>query len=295
MLNRRAAVQHSGTDLVRRCKAALAERVRELSPGSEWISGFGGYLTHIEDILLPGITPDLYRSEYDDGAGGELQWSARNGITCPPKMQAAHSSSALVVNSFAMWKYHLAELALCGRCGFSSLQFEAKVPTGLAGTPPHLDLLAEVPDGTAVAAESKATEFPQPHRTEFAASYRSVCWPTCVDPYSAMMRYLQLSPSTFMYLDAAQLVKHAFGVSAKFGNREVVLFYVFWEPANRDSYREFDQHREEIQQFAGCVSGSSVMFISKSYPELWQEWARDDKIWLRQYAAKLLERYAVNA
>jgi hypothetical protein len=294
MPNRRAAVQQSSTDLVRRCKAALSERVRDLNPDSEWIDGFRGYLRHIEDVLLPEITPDLYHAEIDDGAGGELQWSIRNGRNCPPKMQAAYSSSALVVNSFAPWKRQLAGLELYGRSGFSSLRFEVKVPTQLGGTPPHLDFLAEAPDAAAVASESKATEFLQPHRTEFAPSYGSVCWPTCVESYSVIMRRLQLRPSTFAFLDAAQLVKHAFGLSAKFSDREVILLYLFWEPANRDSYREFDRHRDEIAEFAACVTGSSVTFCWKSYPELWADWAQQDDLWLRQHAAKLFERYAVN-
>ena len=37
----------------------------------------------------------------------------------------------------------------------------------------------------------------------------------------------------FVYLDAAQLVKHAFGLSTQLADHEVVLFYVFWEPENR--------------------------------------------------------------
>jgi hypothetical protein len=68
--------------------------------------GFDGYLRELEDNLLPGITPDLYADDYTAGAGGELQWEVRNGRRCPPKMRATYSSSALVVNSFA----------LCGTC-----------------------------------------------------------------------------------------------------------------------------------------------------------------------------------
>ena len=123
-----------------------------------------------------------YRAEYDGGAGGELQWSTRNGRNCPPKMLAAHSSSALVVNSFALWKQHIAELALIGRSGFHSLRFEAKMPTRLGGIPPHLDVLADAMVGISVAVESKATEFLQPHRPEFPPSYASVSWETVSNP-----------------------------------------------------------------------------------------------------------------
>jgi len=216
--NRRAAARTPITDVAKRCRSALAERVRELAPGVAGIDGFPGYATRIEDNLLPGITPDLYQSEYGAGAGDELEWAYRNGRMCPPKMHAAHSSSALVVSTFAPWKRHLSELALCGERRFSSLRFEVKLPTGLGGTPPHVDVLAETP-AEIVAIESKATEFLQGHSAVFAQSYSSVPWPACVDSYTAAMRCLQADPARFRHLDAAQLIKHALGLGTRYGAR----------------------------------------------------------------------------
>ena len=109
-----------------------------------------------------------------------------------------------------------------------------------------------------------------------------------------MMNQLRARPDTFIYLDVAQLVKHAFGLSNRFGERETFLLYLFWEPANRDSFPEFEQHRQEVAQFAASVAGSSVHFVWRSYPELWCEWARSDQPWLKQHVQTLSRRYAVS-
>ena len=247
MPNRRAAVRTTTADVAKRCRKALAERVRKLTPGVVEIEGFPGCFARIEDNLLPGITSDLYQSEYRAGAGDELEWAHRNGRMCPPKMHAAHSSSALVVSTFAPWKRSLGELALCGYRQFSSLRFEVKLPTGLGGIPPHVDVLAETPDNGVVAIESKATEFLQEHRSVFAGSYGSVRWPACVEAYTAAMRRLHADPSRFVHLDAAQLIKHALGLGTRYGAKAVTLLYAFWEPANRNEYPEFDRHSDEVQ------------------------------------------------
>jgi hypothetical protein len=259
------------------------------------IDGFPGYAARIEDNLLPGITPEFYCAEYTAGAGDELGWAERRGRLCPPKLHAAHSSSALVVNAFAPWKSRLSELLLCGERGFSLMRFEARLPTGLGGVPPHVDVLAEAVGGTAVAIESKATEFLQAHPAVFAESYRLARWPECVASYTAAMECLRANPTQFRHLDAAQLIKHALGLGARYGEHPVTLFYVFWEPGNRDEFPEFDLHRAEVQKFGGLVAGSPVRFAWTTYRDLWQEWARGDRQWLREHAGKLSERYLVRA
>jgi len=274
------------------CKAALRRRLLEILPEIKWIDGFSNYVEERATNFVSGITPDLYEKEYREGAGGELNWEIRNGNRCPPKMNALHSSSALVVNSFAPWKLHLNELRLCDSLGFCSLRFEAKVPTGLGGTPPHLDFLAESPSSS-VAAESKLTEYLRPHQTNFAPAYSHKSWPPAVEPYLIMMRYLQENPSTFVYLDGAQLVKHALGLASRFDQHNVRLLYLFWEPENSGSYRDFDIHHKEIEQFSRTVTGASINFKWKTYLELWEEWAQGDSTWLQLHASELRKRYAL--
>jgi hypothetical protein len=152
--DRRAAVQESrAVNVLSRCKLALKARLRQLRPDAAWINGFDSYLLRLEDNLLPGITPDLFRDDYSADAGGELDWEVRHGVQYPPKMHAAHSSSALVVNDFAPWKERTNELRLSGIAGFAGLRFEAQMPTQLRGTAPHVDVLLESSSGNPVGAK----------------------------------------------------------------------------------------------------------------------------------------------
>lgn len=275
------------------CKKALCQRLQETSPETEWIEGFSGYVRKRAANFVPGITAELYEDEYRQGAGSELEWEARNGRKCPPKINAAYSSSALVVNSFAPWKLHLHDLELCGYSAFLSLHFETKTPTGLGGTPPHLDLLAETADNAVLAVESKLTEYLQPHHAGFVPAYSARSWPAGVAAYVNIMRQLQENPARFVYLDAAQLVKHAFGLASLPGKHEITLLYLFWEPGNHAAYPEFEVHRREAAEFAESVVGASVKFSWKSHAELWREWELAGHDWLQLHASELLRRYAV--
>jgi hypothetical protein len=156
-----------------------------------------------------------------------------------------------------------------------------------------LDFIAESVDHAVIGAESKFTEYLKPHRAAFAPVYGSRSWPSCIEGYVSIMRQLQENPARFVYLDAAQLVKHAFGLASLAGKQDTTLLYLFWEPENRAAYPEFGLHRREAEQFAGVVDGTSVKFSWKSYPELWHEWALADHGWLKLHALQLLERYAV--
>jgi hypothetical protein len=110
------------------------------------------------------------------------------------------------------------------------------------------------------------------------------------------MRRLADKPRTYRWLDAAQLVKHAFGVAYTFADRPVTLLYLFWEPTNPDSYPIFAEHRAEINRFAASIAGGNPEFIAISYPELWRTWdacAQPD--WLRTHVGRLRARYGVAA
>ena len=102
------------------------------------------------------------------GSGQELSADADAG----PKFCAAHSSSALAVNTFGAWIGREGFLTLAGRTGFTGLRFEAKFPTGLKGNPPNLDVVADSRSGV-VAIESKCTEYLGKHVASFQPSYEA--------------------------------------------------------------------------------------------------------------------------
>jgi len=102
-------------------------------------------------------------AELAAGAGGELD-----------RLASLRSSAALAVNVFGPWRSDPGPIAsvLGGDPGSSRLRFEAVFPTGLPGTPPHLDVVI---DGgtTRLAVESKFLEPYSPASNEFRPSYFS--------------------------------------------------------------------------------------------------------------------------
>lgn len=277
-----------------RCSSMLTARLRQVRPSAHWVDNYPGYVASIDDNLVPGIGPEVYCSDYRGGAGQELLWTKHMGRECPPKMHAAFSSSALVVNTFARWKEAPLQLSLGGRTGFQELRFEVKCPTGLNGTPPHLDLLAIHPIDPPVAVESKCLEFLNAHRIAFSSQYDALKGPGSKTPYYDMIRRLRTDPAMFQYLDAAQLIKHALGLANIFQGMPVELLYLYWEPSNWHEFREFNDHRTEIEQFARLVSGCTIRFAALSYRELWSEWAKlEEPTWLTAHVKALAERYIV--
>jgi hypothetical protein len=273
-------------------KAAFGASLRRLKPGAARIPGRNGYVASLEDNLLDGIAPELYQPEFAAGAGQELEWKER----CPPKMHAAHSSSALVVNSFALWKRDAPLLRLAGLGGFRGLRFEAKCATGLGGTAPHPDVLGERGPLAPVAIESKATEYLDRHGAAFSPAYDTFEPPAAAAPYYALIRTLRAEPGAFGPLDASQLIKHALGLGATFRGQEPTLLYVYWEPANREEFAEFQAHRAGIASFARAVAGAGIRFVPLSYSELWDEWSRleEQPAWLGAHLLRLRARYQIS-
>lgn len=219
-----------------------------------------GYAGRWEDNLMPSLPLEAVAGDLRSGAGQELGG----------KLRAAHSSAALAINCFGLWRLAPERLDLAGRSGFTYMQFEAKAPTGLGGTPPHLDLLAV--GAKVVAVEAKCTEWMNGKEAKFASSYEGLAPVLGESPWFAQMQALRRKPREFQYLDAAQLVKHAFGLSVQFAGREVVLVYLYWEPRNAEEWEPCLRHREEARQLAQAVEAARVKLVPMSYESLWKGW-----------------------
>jgi restriction endonuclease-like protein len=211
------------------------------------------------DNILTGFPVDGIEREFRKGAGKELD----------EKMCAAYSSAALVVNTFGPWYTVPASLRLDGVTQFSSLHFEETFPIWPNRTPPHLDLLAdgEMP----VVVESKCTEWMTVKHPVFSSSYDSLSVSHGHSVWFEQMRQLRKESGRYQFLDAAQLIKHAFGLMSKYGTQAVRLVYVYWEPRNEINWPECKQHRAEADDLAAKVNGSSVRLICMSYRDLWAE------------------------
>lgn len=240
-----------------------------------------GYVKNIEDNLIPGLSVDLFYKDLTQGSGSELEW----------KFRAVHSSSALAVNSFAYWKKNPTQLTILEESGFDSLTFEKKLPTGLGGTPPNLDVLLEK-SSCVVGVESKFLEFITPKTPHFATSYLRYNSPNAEKCWISLLESLPAEGKQF--LDTAQLVKHYFGLVNNYHPRQkqLYLIYVYWEPDNWMDHDVFIRHRNEIDKFSGSVSDSIVNFRAMNYQELWNGWAGQNNI--QPYLASLRNRYCLN-
>lgn len=243
-----------------------------------------GYAADFLQNLLPAVAAADFEADLQAGDGNELD----------TKFRAVHSSSALAVNCFAPFRRQLADLGLCGLSGFTDLRFERKCPTGLRrGTPPNLDLVVSGPQGV-VGVESKLTEHLAPHKARFAPAYTEEIrdWRR-QQGYFAEMERLIAQPAAYRQLDAAQLIKHAFGLGHVFDGPQVTLLYLYWEPRNPDCDPVFHAHRQEIGDFAARVAGSVPAFRALSYSRLWSEWRGTAPGWLIRHLDQLEQRYLV--
>ncbi len=267
------------------CRSALIQGFIRSTP--EAVLDEKGYVSEAAQNLIEGVRLVDFEADLRQGDGNEMEG----------KFRAAHSSSALAVNTFAPFKSDPAALRLPAGGGFASLSFERKCPHGLAGRrSPNLDVVAEGPTGV-VAVESKCLEPLTPHVANFAPAYdaeirdgrRETAW------FQEMLRLVE-EPRAYRWLDAAQLVKHAFGVAYTFADRRMTLLYLFWEPSNPEAYPIFAEHRAEVTRFAASIGGGGPEFVAMSYLELWSSWgACQQPEWLRTHVGRLKARYGVAA
>jgi hypothetical protein len=244
-----------------------------------------GYVGEASQNLIEGVRLEDFEADLLQGDGNEMK----------EKFRAAHSSSALAVNTFAPFKANPDALRLPGGRGFGSPQFEQKCSHGLVGRrSPNLDVLADSPNGV-VAVESKLLEPLTPHVADFSPAYdagikderRLTAW------FGEMERLVR-EPRTYRWLDAAQLVKHAFGIAHTFRNKPATLLYLFWEPSNSEEHPFFAEHRAEVTRFADSIAGGGPEFVAMSYPELWRSWdTQPEPKWLQTHVGRLRARYGV--
>ena len=266
--------------ILERAKTHLLEAAIRAKPGARFDAA--GYALKLADNLVDEVSEDLFEADFRAGAGRELDG----------KMRAAHSSAALVVNTFARWRKSPSTLFLANVTGFSALRFEVIFPTGLGGKPPHLDLVAYGP--APIAVESKCLEYLRPKVPVFSRSYDTIADARRDSPWFGLIDLLRRDPVRFQYLDVAQLVKHALGLLRSPFIEDVTLLYLYWEPLNHADFEEFRSHREEIASLQAMLAGARPLFRSTTYAEMWEDWRKRCKEeWLKVHVERLQERYAV--
>jgi hypothetical protein len=199
------------------------------------------------------------------------------------KFSSEESSAALAVNTFG-WFIERCDLlpALPGmepgvKVLCVDVEYCARFPWR-GGRHPWLDAVVET-STQLIGVESKRFE---PYRDQksvsFSEAYSCEEWGPRMVPYEAMRDALSSGRERFDYLDAAQLVKHAFGLVTQ-GRRKgkaPVLVYLFAEPERRGEVSlpatAFAMHRAEIARFSQAVAEAEVAFYAISYREWLANW-----------------------
>ena len=243
-----------------------------------------------QTLFLPGV-PEAYIRERFAQAGGDEIGSG--------KFARPESSAALAANAFGWFVDRpvllppLPGVEVAGQIERIVIEFCARFPWS-GGKHPWLDV-ALISATHLVGIESKRFEpFRGAKAARFSAAYDRPVWGDHMHRYGAVRDALRAGVLRYRHLDAAQLVKHAYGLITE-GRRIVrqpMLFYVFAEPAPcggrpiaADDHR---RHRNEIIDFGERVSGDDVAFDAASY----REWLRGATGVAADHAAALIARFS---
>ena len=226
-----------------------------------------GYVSEVEANLFQPLSNPA-RLAFERGAGSELSGH----------MRALHSSSALVVNFFDYWTERqetsiLSALGVDPDAGYS-LDFEAQFPTGLGGTPPHVDVAITLADGFVFAIEAKFTEhlkrstrgkssFTKSYFPESGGLWTDKGLPACQALAETLWaEELNGGRQRFEYLDPRQLLKHSLGLVTQLGSR-FNLFYLYYDWPGKKA----EAHRREIGVFNELV-GEEIRFNALTYQKV---------------------------
>ncbi len=273
---------------------ALVGRFRSLNPRIQMVRDdyTAQTLNNLKEAQASGQpTLKAVMDAFKRGDSRELEDRGKS----PPRMNAVHSSSALLVNTFAIFSREPQSLALGSRRSFRSVEFEKRLLATPKGKPSNLDLLAGGFEGV-VAIEARLLEIldRKPDKVPFSEHYSFFRnKPNCEAWYEQVIK-LNRNPTKFVHLDAKQLISHALGLTGTYGPSGVILLYLFWEPKNAESIEEYRRHRREVSAFLAEVRGAPVGLAALSYQELWRQWEENsrEKLVLDQ-VRRLRERYVV--
>ena len=156
---------------------------------------------------------------------------------------------------------------------FAVLEATVRFPWS-GGRHPVLDCLVTTPSAL-IGIESKRYEpFRGKKSASFSEAYWRPVWGDDLNGYEGVRDTLRANGRPYEFLDAAQLVKHAFAlrteVHRRGGKLTPILFYLYAEPdvwpKDGTLVDEDDKakHREEIARFARDVASDEVAFVSCS-------------------------------
>jgi hypothetical protein len=226
--------------------------------------------------FLPGIPASYVLGRLAKAGGKEMESG---------KLSSPESSAALAVNCFGFFIERpqqlppLIGLEAAGVPELVDVEFCARFPWS-GGRHPWLDAVVQTRT-MLIGIESKRFEpFRDAKSVKLSDAYERPVWGENMKRYERMRDRLRSGEERFVHLDAAQLVKHAFGLVTEGvrRNRIPVLFYLFAEPAEKNGHAiapdDLARHRNETIRFGVAVAGDQVAFHFASYREWLETWRR---------------------
>ena len=225
--------------------------------------------------FLPGVAVAHVLERLAKAGGKELESG---------KFFSPDSSAALAVNTFGRFIEAPADLPPFPGVAWDAapicveVEYCARFPWA-GGRHPWLDAIVETPQRL-FGVESKRFEpYRDKKRVSLSAAYDRPVWGDAMGPFEAMRDRLRGNVRPFEFLDAAQLVKHAFGIvtDAKRRAKAPALVYLFAEPHSLHGQpiaaEAWTAHRQEIAEFSADVAGAAVAFHAVSYRDWLATWA----------------------
>lgn len=230
--------------------------------------------------FLPDVPAEMILEAYRRSPGNEM----KSG-----KFDSPESAAALVANGFGWFLERPGDLPLlpgvpAGKALEIALEAEMRFPWG-GGRHPWLDGAITTPT-TLIGIEARRYEPFRPRKaTGFAEVLARPAWGERMARFLRMQQDLTSGALAFETLDAARLVKAAYGLRTQAHKRATgaVLLYLYAEPALWASGKPVDParieaHRREVQAFAAAVAGDEVVFVRLRWAVLLRQWARVPKL-----------------
>lgn len=243
--------------------------------------------------FLPGVPVDEVLAALSRAPGREM---------AAGKFDSPESSAALAANAFGWFLNrpdHLPPLPGVPMGQPEQVEIEAEMHfPWRGGRHPWLDTVLTTPT-TLVGVEAKRFEPFRPQKSVvFSESYGSRDWGPGMAAFEAMRVALIEGKEVFQTLNAAQLVKHAYGLRTQAIKRArgAVLVYLYAEPKHWASGKAVDParialHRKEVARFAKAIHGADVAFAPLRWPDLLAQWSAIPR--LASHAAALNARFAI--
>jgi hypothetical protein len=249
----------------------------------------------MREPFLPYLPVQKIRNAFAKAPGNELDSG---------KISSPESSAALAANTFGLFLDRPCDLpTIPGTQLFGwpakcvDLEHCARFPWP-GGRHPWLDAFVETSTHI-LGIESKRYEpFRFKRAGQLSQAYWRQVWGERMGRYERLRDQIDDGEQTFKHLDAAQLVKHAFGLrtEGQKKNKYPVLVYLYAEPAAWPNGRSISTsslnlHAQEASEFAHRVKGAEVIFRTCTYTSLLETFLRSASADVRRHGRKIREAF----